>query len=136
MKLFEYKKYFFINISALWSLVTLYLIIVYNKTDCPPPAPNEFISCGFGEFMTMILGIIILLWLFAFTILEILIRKYLIEKKFPDFKLNLKIKIPKFVEIIYNIIFSIGFISACIIFVIAVIFLLIAIIVKGISFML
>lgn len=126
MNLLEYKKYFFINIVALWSIVVLYSIIVYNNTDCPPPAPNEFISCGFSEFIAMALCIIILLWLFAFTVLEFLIRKYLIEKKFPNLKLNIKIKIPKFIVVIYNVIFSIGFITASFMFFITIIFLIIA----------
>ena len=128
MNFFEYRKYFFINISALWSLVTLYFVIAYNKIDCPPPAPNEFISCGFSEFINMALSIIILLWLFVFTILEILLRKYVIEKKFPNFKLNLKIKIPKLIVAIYNVIFSIGFLLASFLFIIAIIFLFIAMI--------
>ncbi len=134
MNLFEYKKYFFVNIAALWSIVVLYSIIAYNNIDCPPPEPNEFISCGFSEFVTMALCIIILLWLFAFTVLEFLIRKYLIEKKFPNLKLNIKIKIPKFIVAIYNVIFSIGFITAVFMFFIAVIFLIIAMIMWIINF--
>ena len=128
MNFLEYKKYFFINVSALWSLIVIYSIIVYSKTDYPPPAPNDVIAIGGVEFFVMILSIIILLWLFAFTVLEILIRKYLIEKKFPNFKLNLKIKIPKLIVAIYNVIFSIGFLSASFFFFVAIILLFIAMI--------
>ena len=128
MNFLEYKKYFFINVSALWSLIVIYSIIVYSKTDYPPPAPNDVIAIGGVEIFVMILSIIILLWLFAFTVLEILIRKYLIEKKFPNFKLNLKIKIPKLIVAIYNVIFSIGFLSASFFFFVAIILLFIAMI--------
>lgn len=128
MNFLEYKKYFFINVSALWSLIVVYSIIIYSKTYYPPPAPNDFIAIGGVEIFVMILSIIILLWLFVFTILEILIRKYLIEKKFPNFKFNLKIKIPKLIVAIYNVIFSIGFLSASFFFFVAIILLFIAMI--------
>lgn len=134
MNFLEYRKYFFINISALWSFIVIYSIIVYSKTDYPPPAPNDVIAIGGVEIFVMILSIIILLWLFAFTILEFLIRKYLIEKKFPNLKLNIKIKIPKFIVAIYNVIFYIGFITAVFMFFIAVIFLIIAMIMWIINF--
>ena len=129
MNFLVYKKYFFINLSALWSFIVIYSMIVYSNTDCLPPAPNEFISCGFSEFIDMALSIIILLWLFVFTILEIVIRKYLIEKRFPNLKLDLKIKIPKFIAAIYNLIFSIGFLSASFLFFVAIILLFIAMII-------
>lgn len=128
MNFLEYKKYFFINVSALWSLIVIYSIIVYSKTDYPPPAPNDVIAIGGVEIFVMILSIIILLWLFVFTILEFLIRKYLIEKNFPNLKLNIKIKIPKFIVAIYNVIFSIGFFTASFLFFIALVFLFITII--------
>ena len=130
----KYRKYFFINVSALWSFIVIYSILIYNRTDCPPPLPNEFISCGFSEFITMALCIIILFWLFVFTILEILIRKYLIEKKFPNFKLNLKIKMPKFIVAIYNVIFSIGFLLASFLFFVAIVLLFIAMIMQIFNF--
>ena len=128
MNILEYKKYFFINESALWSLFVLYSIRVYSKTDYPPPAPNDAIAIGGGEFFIMVLSIMILLWVFAFTILEILLRKYVIEKKFPNLKLNIKIKIPKIIVAIYNVIFSIGFISASFLFFIAVLLSVLAMI--------
>ncbi|MBR1908630.1 hypothetical protein IJ818_06815 [bacterium] len=124
----KYRKYFFINLSALWSFIVIYSIIVYSNTDYPPPAPNDVIAIGGGEFFIMALCIIILLWLFGFTILEILIRKYLIEKKFPNFKLNLKIKMPKFIVAIYNVIFSIGFLLASFLFFVAIVLSFIAMI--------
>ena len=129
MNILEYKKYFFINVSALWSLIVLYSIIAYSKADKQPPAPNDAIAISAGgEFFIMVLSIMILLWVFAFTILEILLRKYVIEKKFPNFKLNIKIKIPKIIVAIYNVIFSIGFISASFLFFIAVLLSILAMI--------
>lgn len=90
--------------------------------------PNDAIAISAGgEFFIMVLSIMILLWVFAFTILEILLRKYVIEKKFPNLKLNIKIKIPKIIVAIYNVIFSIGFISASFLFFIAVLLSVLAI---------
>lgn len=129
MNILEYKKYFFINVSALWSLFVLYSIIAYSKADKQPPVPNDAIAISAGgEFFIMVLSIMILLWVFAFTILEILLRKYVIEKKFPNLKLNIKIKIPKIIVAIYNVIFSIGFISASFLFFIAVLLSVLAMI--------
>lgn len=129
MNFLEYKKYFFINVSALWSLFVLYSIIAYSKADKQPPVPNDAIAISAGgEFFIMVLSIMILLWVFAFTILEILLRKYVIEKKFPNLKLNIKIKIPKIIVAIYNVIFSIGFISASFLFFIAVLLSVLAMI--------
>lgn len=81
--------------------------------------------------MLMVMAIILLVFLYLITILEILIRKYVIERKFPNLKLNIKIKIPKFVVAIYNVIFFVGFIPSCMVFTI-VLFHTIAAIFSGI----
>lgn len=117
MKILDFRKYFFANISALWSMVVIYSIIANSNTHYPPPGPNDAIASGGIEFFVMCYCIIIFLCLLILTFLEICIRKYIIEKKFPGFKLNIKTTIPKIFINIYNIIFSIGFTLACILFV-------------------
>lgn len=134
MNFFEYRKYFFINVSALWSFIVIYSMLSYSKINYPPPAPNDVIAIGGVEIFVMILSIIILLWLFAFTILEILIRKYLIKKKFPNFKLNLKIKMPKLIVAIYNVIFSIGFCLGSFLFFVTIILLFLAMLMRIVNF--
>lgn len=131
MRIFELRKYFFANMSALSFYILIFFVINYAKNDYPPPGPNDFLAPGFGEFMLMVMAIILLVFLYLITILEILIRKYIIERKFPNLKLNIKIKIPKFVVAIYNVIFFVGFIPSCMVFAI-VLFHTIAAIFSGI----
>ena len=122
MNFFKYKKYFFTNISVIWSFVVLYFIVAYNRTSYPPPNPNDAIALGGKEFFLMGISIFILFWVYIFTILEILIRKTFIKRFFPNLKFNLKIKIPTIIINIYNIIFFTGFILNIFFVVICIIF--------------
>lgn len=134
MNFLEYRKYFFANISALWFYFCVFLYIVFKNTKFEPYSHNVFPSAKDIYATYIIFCFLITIVFVLFTILEILIRKYLIEKKFPNFKLNLKIKIPKFIVAIYNVIFSIGFLSASFFFFIAVILLFIAMIMWIVNF--
>lgn len=128
MNFLDFRKYFFANISALWFYVLVRLIINYKTTDYPSPSHNDALALGSVDFAMILLAGLVLVFLVFATILEILLRKYLIEKKFRNFKLNINIKIPKFIIAIYNVIFSIGLISAGVLFIIAIIFIVIAMI--------
>ncbi len=116
MKIWDFRKYFFANISALWCYILIYFLINYVKTDYPQPTHNDVLALGSVDIALILLALLILMCLISVTILEILIRKYIIEKKFPNFKLNIKIRIPKAIVSIYNVVFSIGFILACVLF--------------------
>ena len=122
MKFLSLRKYIFSNFIALWFYIFLYIIYDSVKHIIISRAyiySDDKIVWGLMTYICfLILGCLII-----FAILEILIR-FLIAKNFPNFKLILKIKMPKFVIIIYNIIFSIGFISACVLFLIALPFLI------------
>lgn len=129
MNILKYKKYFFINITSLWSLFFICTIIAYAiaKAVYPPRAPDDFLSPSSLEFAIMLLSGMILFWLYVFTIVEIVIRKYVIKKIFPKFKLTINIKLPKLIINIYNIIFSIGFLSASVFLFLFVVLLLFSI---------
>ena len=128
MNFLKYRKYFFANISALWFYFCVFLYIVFKNTTFEPYSHNVFPSAKDIYAMYIIFCFLTIIVFVLLTILEILIRKYIIEKKFPNLKLNLKIKIPKPIVAIYNIIFSIGFLSASFLFFVAIIILFIAII--------
>ena len=112
------RKYVFCNLSTLWSYIFTWYIIQYKVTHfspCPPEAP----ICSKDRYLTnLILFSCILLCLFLLGFLEVLVRKltkkFIIERYFPDFKLNINIKIPKFIVIPYNILFFAGFFLGCI----------------------
>jgi len=122
MKFLSLRKYIFTNFIVVWFYIFLYIIydsikhIIISRTYIY--SDNKIVWGLMTYICFLILGCLII-----FAILEILIR-FLIVKNFPNFKLNLKITMPKFAIIIYNIIFSIGFISACILFLIALPFLI------------
>ena len=126
MKFLSLRKYIFTNFIVVWFYIFLYIIydsikhIIISRTYIY--SDNKIVWGLMTYICFLILGCLII-----FAILEILIR-FLITKNSPDFKLNLKIEMPKFVISIYNIIFSIGFVSACVLFLIALPFLIKAII--------
>lgn len=125
MKFLDFRKYFFANVSTFWSLLILCFIFKVSQTNYPPHNPDNFITDEFLDFYFILKSIELLLWIFGLTILEFIIRKYLIEKKFPNFRLNINIKFPKFIIIFYNIIFSIGFLSASVLSLLGILFLII-----------
>ena len=114
MRLINLKKYFFANLVAIWSYVLLFLLINYELSVKKYPVlnPNEIVSPGVFDLLFVFYAFIILSCLIAFFIFEILIRKHIIDKKFQNFKLNIKIKLPKLVSILYKILFYIGIMLA------------------------
>lgn len=119
MNFLDFRKYFFANISSLWFYFCVFLYIVFRNTEFEPFSHNVFPSAKdiFGAHLIICFSIVPIL--IALTIVEALLRKYVIEKNFPYFKLNIKIKIPRIIVAIYNVIFSVGFLSASFLFFIA-----------------
>lgn len=118
MKILDFRKYFFANTAALWlycSVFSYIFIKVYICSNADPESKDFLIPF---IFVIIVKSMIILIGIFIFMVFEILIRKFIIEKNFPNFKINFKFKIPKVIVAIYNIIFSIGFSMASIMFVI------------------
>ena len=120
MNFFNLRKYIFTNLIVAWFYIFLFIIYDSIKHIIISRAyihSDDKIVWGLIVYICfLILGCLII-----FAILEILIR-FLIVKKFPNLKLTLNIKIPNYIITIYNILFSIGFISACILFFVAIIF--------------
>ncbi len=121
MKFLNLRKYIFANIIAIW----FYYFLYFNYGFIQRSIINKLyvysdftIIWAFIIYMhILILGLIIFLF-----ILEILFKKLIIKKKFPNLKLNIHINVPKFIIIIYNALFSIGLILSIILFFIAAIF--------------
>ena len=116
MKFLDLRKYFFANAAAIWFYFCVHLCIIFRNTEFEPYSHNVGLSAQDICFAFIMLCFLKNMLFVFLTILEILIRKFIIEKKFPNFKLNIKFKIPKVIVIIYNVIFSVGFISACVSF--------------------
>ena len=124
MKILDFRKYFFANIAALWSCYFIFMVILYFKDIYHKIDPEVSGFVVIFAFWIIITSFLVLICIYVLTVLEILIRKFIIEKKFPNFKINIKFKIPKTIVTIYNIIFSIGFSLASVMFVIALICLI------------
>lgn len=124
MKIQDFRKYIFANIIAMWFYYFVYINtpIVKSILFINYPVSDYTIVpwIAMNLFYCSILGI-----MFLFMILEILIRKFLIEKYFPNFGLNIHIKFLKPLVIIYNILFLAGFITASVLFLIFLITLII-----------
>ena len=123
MNLLNLRKYIFSNITVLWFYFCLALYIVFECIEFEPTNHNVFPTPQDIFAIHIMFCFLLAIVFVALTFLEILIRKYLIKKDFP--KLNLKI--PKFVETVYNTLFVIGFLFTSFLFVISIIFFLIAI---------
>ena len=82
----KFRKYFFANTSALWSYCFIFLYIFIKMYICPnaDPESKDFIIPFI--FVIIVESFFILICIFILTVLEILIRKFIIEKKFPNFK--------------------------------------------------
>lgn len=103
-KFLSLRKYLFLNLIALWFYCFLFFILGLK-------AARGWSVLVFGELI--LISIVILGMLILLAIIEISIRTYVLEKHFPDFKLNLNFKMPKLIINIYNVIFCIGFVSTC-----------------------
>lgn len=126
MKFPDLRKYFFANIVALWSYCFIFLYIFIKIYICPNADPESKDYLIPFIFLIILKSILILICVFILTILELLVRKFILEKKFPNFKIHFKFKIPKAIIIIYNIFFSIGFSLASVVFLTALIFIIAA----------
>ena len=119
MKILNLRKYFFANITVLWTYYFIVMVALYFKNLCHKIDSEVSGIVAIFVFWVIIISALVLICIFIFMVFEILIRKFIIEKNFPNFKINFKFKIPKVIVAIYNIIFSIGFSMASVMFVIA-----------------
>lgn len=79
----------------------------YISADIPPAYDDPIIMPGFEYFANIFLWAFAVFITLGLFIAEVLIRYY-ITHKYHYFKLNLNIKIPKFFDILYSVIFITG----------------------------
>ena len=117
------RKYIFFNLAALWSY--FYIWSFLNVKISHEPCTRDMVMCPNDlVFAFLILTSLYLVGLFFLGFVEVLarklIRKFIIDKYFSDIKLNVNIKIPKFIVIPYNVLFFTGFFIGFILFLIIV----------------
>ena len=117
------RKYLFTNIIAVWFYCFLVFIIEVAKVFRVKDSPMLY-DVLMGVLILTYLFLLLLGSLLLLAIVEILLRKFVIEKHFPNLKLNIKFKIPKFIIYIYNFIFSVSFILSNVLFILAIIFVI------------
>ena len=87
--------------------VAIYCSFIF--ADYPPAQPNETISPGFGHFALVALAFVLYVISFILLLIEILLRKFVIEKHFPNlkmpFKFSINEKLNLFLYIVFNVIF-------------------------------
>ena len=105
MKFLDFKKYFFSYFYIIFAFVGMYLL--WLSSTFPPPKENEFFGEGSGFGMLGIMSIFVYYWCCGLLLLEILLRKFVIPKIFPNLKIPFNIKIPKKLNIILSVIFYI-----------------------------
>ena len=115
MKFPNLKKYFFSHIAVLLTYVCLYLIIKLVNTKFPEAKPDDLLPPYTSQSLFILLIAAFITLAILITIVEILFRKFVIEKYFPNFKLKFEFKIPKFICVIHSIIFYFGFFLASVI---------------------
>lgn len=106
MRILNIRKYIFTNIIVLWFYYFLFINIPFYKAIFINKIPL-ISDVLIGWIALCILYTLIFAGIFILAILEIIIRKNLLEKKSWFFRLTNKFKIPK--PIIYNLQYHILF---------------------------
>ncbi len=128
MKFLDFSRYIFSYITIIISLGLYYLLLIFHNEHYPSVSENEFLAPGTG--LAIIIGYYIILYLIScvLLILELLIRKFIIEKYFPKLKISINFSFPKVILKTYKIIFYvlfffsiIPFILTCIAFIVTLI---------------
>lgn len=104
MKIYDFRKYIFLNITAFLSYFFWIALCLYNNINFP--YNDEIITPGFEYRVTILILSIIIFATFILAIIEIIIRFLL--QKYCHIQLNLKLDLPKFIDISYSIVFIIG----------------------------
>ena len=112
MRFPNFKKYFFSYIIIILSFIYYYFecysyfSVFPEGEDVPIGQTREY------YFLIAFLWLIISFFSIILLCLEIIIRKYIVEKYFPKLKIPLKFKIPEIVSRVYSFIFAVLFIIA------------------------
>lgn len=103
------------------------MYLLWLSSTFTPPTEDEFLSDGFGPFAIGAMSILFYFWCCGLLIIEILLRKFVIKKIFPNLKFPFKISIPKKLNIVLAIFFYILFAIATVPIIITVIALILSI---------
>ena len=109
MKFLDLRKYIFANITAIVGYIPIIVTIIYNLYPHEPFNPDNLINEDIIIVFAITVCMQIVLFTFILILLEIIIRKFFIEKKFPNFKINIKLNLPKYLSIALNIIYTVLF---------------------------
>lgn len=109
MKFLDFRKYFFSYFYIIFALAGMYLL--WLSSTYPPPTEDEFFSDGFGPFAFGAISILAYLWCCGLLLLEILLRKFVISKRFPNLKFPFSI--PKKLNLFFSTVFYILFSISC-----------------------
>lgn len=114
------KKHFFAHVLTVLFYLSSALLLWAKWLNTHYPSeeytiygePTVYISNP-GDLQMYCAVVCIILGRFTIALLigEILVRKFIIEKNFPNFKFPFSIKIPKWICIIHSIFFYFGFIT-------------------------
>lgn len=105
MKIYNLRKYIFLNITAFLSYFFWIVLCMYWNINLPP-YNDELITPGF-EYRAKILILSIIIFVsFILAIIEITIR--ILLKKYWHIQLNLNLNLPKLIDMFYSIVFIIG----------------------------
>ncbi|CCY23583.1 MAG: hypothetical protein KIC80_06340 [Brachyspira sp.] len=107
MKFLQIRKYLFLNMAAALSVLFWRSIYIYFTIDFPLELDDPIITNRFPHFVNIFLWAFVVLLSYGFAIIEILIRTFVINKYF-HFKFNFPIKLPKFLDILYSVLFFTG----------------------------
>lgn len=113
MKFLLIRKYFFLNIAAVLSVFFWQSVYKYCTADIPPVYGWEdpIITPGFEYRAALLLWGLAILFAFIFAVIEILIRTFVIKKYF-HIEFNFSLKLPKFLDILYSVVFFTGLLLA------------------------
>jgi len=109
MKFLDLRKYIFANITAIVGYIPIIVTIIYNMYPHEPFNPDNLINEDIIIVFAITVCMQIVLFTFILILLEIIIRKFFIEKKFPNFKINIKLNLPKYLSTALNIIYTVLF---------------------------
>lgn len=112
MKMLDFRKYFSSYLFITFSFLLMYECFVYANVSLPVPTDDPIITPGVEYRVLIFLYGFMYFCSIGLLALEILIRKFIIEKYFPGFKffrkINMSKKLNKFLTVVFYILFSLS----------------------------
>ena len=119
MKMPNFKKYIFSYIYIFSTFLFYYCVWRYSQVEHPQVGPDDYFDFGDDafEFFSMSITYLASLCIGVALIIEMLVRKFVINKFCPNLKFSIKLKLPKKMEFFLKVIFYIMFTIASIPFI-------------------